>query len=818
MTCSSTNSESVSVRRRGAILCLRRLLHTLAGLLIPLGISADALAQKAGDCPGAASGTPAKVAGLVMDSSSAAIAGAVVTIRCGAVLKSVETSLDGRFLAELAPGSYELTAYKNGFSPHAEALTLNAGETLQRNITLNLAAAADSITVTAGGFEQLLREAPASVSVVTAEQLETQRVSDLAQALTDVEGVDVGGNAGKTGGLTISMRGMPSDYTLVLIDGKRQNAAGNVTPNGFGETATSFMPPVSAIDRIEVVRGPMSTLYGSDAMGGVVNVITRRVGERWSGSLTADGTFQTNRDYGDTRKGSVYLAGPVIENRLGLALRGSAFRRESASLKYENVNGQAVPITSFGLSPTQSDIQNAGGRVNYLLNSNNEIFFDYDSMFQRYNNDNRQLGTVGVQGGYEDRLRFNRHQYLLSHVARFRFGQLDSSYTRNTTETKGRTIPPGTPGREPGDPRTLENANNIVDSKLITALGLTHTLSVGGQWWDANMVDAVAPEPYNHRQAAVFAEDEWRLAQPLSLTLGFRYDNHNTFGGNTSPRAYLVYSPTSVITLKGGVSRGFKTPQLNQLATGIVGFGGQGTIPLVGSPGLKPETSTSTEAGASFNLNAVSLGITLFNNSFQDKIATGPGIENCSFAGSPDRAGCVDFGFWPNVDLFGQQINVDKAVTRGVEASMQASFLRRFNLRHNYTFTESEQRSGAAIGRPLVNTPKHMYNATLRHRTTSKLNTWIRAEARSSRTRGTSASALAAERQLGPFKGYGLAHLGAAYELTSHVILNAMVYNLFNTNFLTYRTYLNNASMDYASDYNNLQEPRRVWLSLTYNF
>lgn len=236
------------------------------------------------------------------------------------------------------------------------------------------------------------------------------------------------------------------------------------------------------------------------------------------------------------------------------------------------------------------------------------------------------------------------------------------------------------------------------------------------------------------------------------------------------------------------------------------------------APGLKPETSTSTEAGASFNLNAVSLGFTLFHNSFNDKIATGPGLENCSFAGSPNRPGCVDLGYWPNVDLFGQQINVDEAVTRGVETYMQASLPFRFNLRHNYTFTESEQRSGAAIGQPLVNTPKHMYNATLRHRTTSKLSTWVRVEARSSRTRGTSAAALAAANQLGPFKGYGLAHFGANYELTDHIILNATVYNVFNTNFLTYRPYLSSGITSYASDYNNLQEPRRVWVSLSYNF
>src|SRR5690606_2931139 len=147
----------------------------------------------------------------------------------------------------------------------------------------------------------------------------------------------------------------------------------------------------------------------------------------------------------------------------------------------------------------------------------------------------------------------------------------------------------------------------------------SHTVSVGGQWWDAHMIDAVAPNPYDHRQAALFGEDEWRLRRQLSLTVGLRYDNHSTFGGNMSPRAYLVYHPTELFTDKGGVSRGLKTPQLNQLASGITGFGGQGTIPLIGSPSLKPETSTSTEVGGYWRFGIANFNVTLFNNEFQDK-------------------------------------------------------------------------------------------------------------------------------------------------------------------------------------------------------
>jgi outer membrane receptor for ferrienterochelin and colicins len=769
-------------------------------------------------CTGQIQGDGAILQGHVVDPSNSGVPGAKVVIECGAFRSETTAGPEGNYSVTVAPGSYRVQVTATGFRPQITVLSLSPGTVREYSLNLGVAGVADSVTVTAGGFEQLVRTAPASVSVLERTDLTTKRVANLAQALDDVEGVDVGQNVGKTGGLTISMRGMPSDYTLMLIDGRRQNSPGSVTPNGFGETATSFMPPVSAIERIEVVRGPMSTLYGSDAMGGVVNVITRKVGEKWNGSLSADGTIQGNRDYGDTAQGTVYLAGPVIADRLGLALRGSAFHRQPAALRYETVNGEQVPITSFGLSPTRGDIQNVGGRLNYVLNQNHDFYADFDNMVQSYDNSNRQLGTVGVQGGYEEEMRFRRQQFALSHNGRFAFGVFDTNLTRNTTDTIGRTIPPGTPGAVVGSRRTLEATNTVLDSKLISSIRNTHMISVGGQWWDASMVDGVAPAPFDFRQGALFAEDEWHLKPNLAVTGGFRYNHHSTFGSNVSPRAYLVYSPTPFLTLKGGVSRGFRVPQLNQLATGIVGFGGQGTIPLIGSPGLKPETSTSTEVGGTLVVGGVNFAVTLFNNQFHDKIAAGPGLENCSFRLSPNRPGCVDFGVWPNVDLFGQSINVDRAVTRGVESSMRFSLFRRVNVMHNYTFTLSEQQSGSQIGQPLVNTPKHMYNATVRYTATRRLNLWVRSEARSSRTRGTSASARAASSQIGPFSGYGMAHVGGSYQLTDNFTLHATVYNLFNTDFLAYQPYVLNNVTSYASIYNNLQEPRRAWISVQYDF
>nr|WP_275039096.1 TonB-dependent receptor plug domain-containing protein [Yersinia pestis] len=140
-----------------------------------------------------------------------------------------------------------------------------------------IAADNDNImVVTASGYEQKIREAAASISVISQNELRQRNYNDLAQALSDVEGVDVNSSTGKTGGLDISIRGMPSAYTLILVDGIRQNGTSDVTPNGFGAMNTSFMPPLSAIERIEVIRGPMSTLYGSDAIGGVVNIINKK--------------------------------------------------------------------------------------------------------------------------------------------------------------------------------------------------------------------------------------------------------------------------------------------------------------------------------------------------------------------------------------------------------------------------------------------------------------------------------------------------------------------------------------------------------------
>ncbi|PZQ29034.1 MAG: TonB-dependent receptor, partial [Stenotrophomonas acidaminiphila] len=110
----------------------------------------------------------------------------------------------------------------------------------------------DTVVVTAAGFEQKITDAPASISVITRQDLSQRPYMTLLDAVRDIEGVDVGETRDKTGQGTISMRGMGSDYTLILVNGKRQNNHGDIYPNNFGGNQFNHIPPLDAIERIEV--------------------------------------------------------------------------------------------------------------------------------------------------------------------------------------------------------------------------------------------------------------------------------------------------------------------------------------------------------------------------------------------------------------------------------------------------------------------------------------------------------------------------------------------------------------------------------------
>ncbi|MCY1281641.1 Colicin I receptor [compost metagenome] len=708
--------------------------------------------------------------------------------------------------------------------------------------------------VSAAGYEQKITEAPASISVISQEDLQQKSYSNLAEALEDVEGVDVRQGTGKTGGLNISIRGLPSDYTLILIDGRRQNTAGNVTPNGFNETATSFMPPMSAIERIEVIRGPMSTLYGSDAMGGVVNIITKKVGSEWGGSLALEHTVQEDRDFGDTSKAGFYGSGPLVDGLLGMNVRGSLYDRGASDLEFDN----DTTVSKRGASPVEGENYTIGSRLTLTPHEDHDFSLDFERGRQRYDNDDCQLGTLDgktggnaingcttdaptLANGYQDELRFERDQIALSHTGRFSFGTLDSSLTRNTTETLGRTIPgtvgvpyTGYPSIVGGDDRELKSTDLVFDTKLVSPLGDAHIATLGAQYWDAEVTDGIADEDFQQTSWSLFAEDEWRLRDDLALTLGARYEDHEAFGGHVSPRAYLVWNTTDNWTVKGGVSKGYKTPTLNQLHDGINGVTAQGRTITIGSPDLDPEITTNTEIGVYYdNLVDLNLNATLFHTKFKDKIDTGTPIPNCNWPTNPNQPGCISLGSSFRQESFAQETNIGEAVTQGVELAGRWQFAPAWSLSGNYTYTDSEQRSGADKGAPLTNTPEHMLNASLNWNASDRLTLWFKGEYRGERARFTNryANLTAANQALmdevGDLKAYEVFHLGGAYRATENLTLNATIYNLFDKDFLDGEFYTTDTgAVGWASYYTQIaqattgtiEEGRRLWLSANLTF
>lgn len=425
------------------------------------------------------------------------------------------------------------------------------------------------VVVSASGFEQELKQAPASISVVTRSELETKQYRDLAEALKDVPGIDVSGNTGKTGGFNISMRGMPGDYTLILIDGRRQNPGADVTPNGFGEALTSLMPPMSAIERIEVIRGPMSTLYGSDAIGGIINIITRKVAKKWGGELTLQTSLPESSEDGATHKSSFYLNGPIKENTLGLAIRGDVTRREASDLIQAPGEIPANALDSRNPAPGKSRQHTLGAKLTLTPNSSHDFWLDVEQNRTWYNNDDGRLGERNSSApnpgipGYADALRFNRDQLAVGHTSRFAAGVLESSLMHNTTETIGRTIPRAGNGSfyagsrdVPGANRQLESKNLVADTKFVAPLGESHLLTVGAQYTESKLQDTLLTKDYTQTNYALFAEDEWRFTESLAATFGGRVDEHDSFGSHFSPRAYLVWNATPALTFKGGVSKG----------------------------------------------------------------------------------------------------------------------------------------------------------------------------------------------------------------------------------------------------------------------
>ena len=715
------------------------------------------------------------------------------------VLKQVKL----RRLAALACGtilagsmlSLTLPAYAQAVKKKTVAAEAQAEQPAADAGTIRL----DQIVVTATGFEQNVKDAPASITVVPREELEKGSFRSLTDALANVQGVAVTGGANSQ---DIMIRGLPGAYTLILVDGKRQSTRDARTNSNISGYEQSYMPPASAIERIEVVRGPMSSLYGSDAMGGVINIITRKVDDAWHGEVTVDGTVQNKSRYGNSGQASFYVSGPLVPEVAGLQVWGRGMKRNEDKV----LNGTQ--------EQRDGDIS---GKLTLTPNEDHDIFLE--GGITRVRREANPDYTLAENGAYNYNHNDRKH-WSVTHVGRwgpttseFTFQQEWAKRTSWNWDNKQQAIIENT--------RIPEIRNSVLDGKFTTPFEFygDHTLVTGGQYFDAHLKDQNPgrrnnlDETFNIRQWALFMEDEWWVTQDFALTGGLRMDDHEVYGSHFSPRAYAVWHANEQVTFKGGISTGFKAPEIRTIAPGYAYTTGGGGCSytgktcgvIIGDDSLKAEKSTSYELAALWdNQNGLQLGGTYFYTDFKDKISNRQILDS---NGNP-----VYWDQDPNYRLW-KNFNIDNAVMQGVELTANWEATDDIRLRASYTYTHSRQKGGDFDGLPLTRTPEHMGNIRADWMTPVEgLSAWTAANYHGSETNagariGTNGKPVYKDGKViaRKYDAYMTFDIGTSYEFSENVSFNAALYNLFDKRIE-------------ESDFNTSVDGRRLWVSMTSKF
>ncbi|MER2916635.1 TonB-dependent receptor domain-containing protein [Morganella morganii] len=652
----------------------------------------------------------------------------------------------------------------------------------------------DTIVVTASGFAQEMRDAPASITVITKEQLQNKPAANLIDMVKDVEGVSVIGGSLKP---DISIRGLSGDYTLIMVDGRRQNSRES-RPNGSGGYEAGFIPPVEAIERIEVIRGPMSSLYGSDAMGGVINIITKAVADEWHGSMGMGGIIQESKDYGNSANTDFYVSGPLIKDKLGLQVYGGLnYRREdkllegtprkddkniTAKLAFTPIEGQKF-LAEVGRS-TQEHTSTPGKSIDETTTRGGIVQKNNKSEVHN----NRNHWALTWKGDWDE---------INSEVSVYQENTIRKTNTGKWNKVSEDWV-------MAYEARQPEVTNTVVDGK-VTAFLPSNVLTVGGQYQYAKLKDdsmiknkQTVTEKMTAEQKALFVEDEFSVTDDLTLTGGLRMDDHEFYGKHWNPRAYAVYKLTDEITIKGGVAKAFRAPTLRELSPNFGTSTQGGAAIMYGNRDLKPETSVTEELGIAYDHESgFSASATLFNTEFKNK------LTSYQVAGQTDPLTGLNMFIYDNVG---------KANIRGVEMASRIPVAEKWNLNLNYTFTDSERKSddeklnGKSLkGQPLEMTPRHMANARLDWQYRPDMNFYTQANYTGKQVWAAQRNGAKQPRER---SGITTLDLGMTYQVMPNALLNFAVLNIANEK-----------GDDIETNGNwQIDEGRRYWANLKLNF
>ena len=511
----------------------------------------------------------------------------------------------------------------------------------------------EPVVVTATKVETAAEELGASVSVVNGEDFQTYHYPTVDEALRSVPGVEIrrSGAYGKTSSVTI--RGANSNQVQVLVDGVR------VKSPTLGQVDLSDLSP-DLIERIEVVRGAQSTLYGADAIGGVVNIITRRgSGRPLQASVQQEvGNYDTLAS-----RATVHGAWKVLH----YALSASHFESNG---RFQNDETDANAISA---------------RLGARLPWDSALDFIF-----RYNKNDVGVPVKGVFPGPQpiDPI-INRNARQQSETAvlslegktrpvpwwesRARLSRYENSAGFQDPVDPGVAFDVPTFSQVNVERREAEWVNSFFIGKWSTSsVGLEHRRESG----ENKGTFRAASET-----GSVFFEQQLRFFERLFVTGGFRIEDNSVFGTTTTERGSLAFVIKETGTrLRGSAGTGFRAPTFNDLF-----------FPGFGNPDLQPEESLSYDFGVDQKLwkNRVRLGLTYFQIEFENLITC-----------------CTPLPTAP----FGGPFNVGRARSAGLELTAEIDVLPNLVASLNYTYTDTEN---LATDRPLPREPRHRWNVGL---------------------------------------------------------------------------------------------------------
>ena len=585
-----------------------------------------------------------------------------------------------------------------------------------------------SVVVSATRVPTPALEVASSITVITAEDIAARQERTISDVLKDVPGLNVVQTGGPGGVTSVFIRGTNSNHTKVLIDGIDVSDPSNSTGAfDFGQLLTPD------IERIEVLRGPQSGLYGSDAIGGVINIITRA----GSGPMRLEAGLE---------------AGSFETFNQAARLTGSqdAFHY---SVNVSHFHAAATPVTPLDLLPAgeaRNDDYDDNLTLSTKLGYNITPSFDL-GLVARYTDIHlRTTGEdypppdfTGVPAAEQTTAATDESfARLTAHGVCFD-GLLEQTFGLAYSHLRTSTVEPQFPAAlNTGERRKADWQGNF-------RLAHTETLVTGAEYERDEIEQPIAASVHI---ASGYAELQSQLGSHWFSALNLRYDDNSRFGGKTTWRLAPAWvNAGSDTKLKASIGTGFKAPTLSELYQDFPVF------LFYANPDLKPESSTGWDAGFEQGLahGVVRFGVTYYYNRISNLITTVP---------DPLVPGGTTYG------------NIGRATTDGIESFIAWQALKELTLRLDYTFTEA---TDDVLDQQLLRRPKNKGTLLAQWQATSAwllsldvlaVGTWVDGN------RDFSVPRLDAP-------GYTTVNVATSYELNAHLALFARIANLLDRHY-----------------------------------